>query len=754
MFIRINKNYIIFYHLLLYLSTGDSDLDSNNVKMSPILFRVPIKALSEISSADHIMINKQHLLVESTNKREGTFSTYTVESTLCSKTNSVFLKQNQPWKEEYSQTMFRIEYSIQEGNLDEPLQALVRAKQECHNGTRWKSSEEFVTKMKCDKAYFFDDRCIMSYDVDIESYTNIDPCITVEEGDHLVLFDSLTYKHRSVLVCKCNGQSTVEVIPSLNFYESENEESLNHDLVDLNSCVAYRVNYSQCLPPEDVLQRAKSTIGKIMLLKKNRLNPDHFVSWAKTGRECSISDSESEIKQKLKIADRRPQRYEKIMSPEEIKVGDHLFTKNESIHEIFYTSTHYFVTEKIANVVDPIFKVIHFVFGTTKEKEHKFNFETEDGSCPVYYRVIYPEGFSCDLAVKRARSLVGKKLQLAFGSTVVRWIKTGSEEGLEVQFLINNSAPTSKSQIACFTQLNPGDYLLVQDPQSESLIGSVKKAIVFDHHYIVVTVESPQKCTVIESWRRKVEKKPIAWSEKLSYFRINYDPGQCILAEESIKIAENALSNSKFVSRYWKPNSDYGRKSFVHFIKTGEKSINFEVLEDDRLFLQRELVTSALDLRVGDHIERPLSLAPDHAQHHMLVVDTLDHSACKVIHFRVEKSISRVLQFKKGDVVCENVDIFLTGDAFRVVYPERTDPRNGMDKLIGIVEGGKSRLQREMGNVRFAYYNNTIILAIVILLYNGNDSAFYILSYNIILKCSTIIFNDCHRCILCLYFTA
>lgn len=260
------------------------------------------------------------------------FSAYTLESTLGSK--AVTFKQNQPWKVQSSQTVFKIEYSIEEGSLCEPSQALGRAGGEYRNGSKWKSTEEFVTKMKCDKAYFFDDRCIMSYDVNIESYTSIDPCVTVEEGDHLVLFDSK--QHRSVLVCKCNDQTTVEVIPSLNYNvaAAESEESLYHDMVDLKSCVAYRVNYSQCLPPEDVVQRAKSTIGK-SVLKKNRLNPDHFVSWAKTGREFSISDSESEIKQKINIADRRPQRYEKVLSPEEIKVGDHLFTKNESIHEFF-----------------------------------------------------------------------------------------------------------------------------------------------------------------------------------------------------------------------------------------------------------------------------------------------------------------------------------------------------------------------------------------------------------------------------------
>ena len=199
-----------------------------------------------------------------------------------------------------------------------------------------------------------------------------------------------------------------------------------------------------------------------------------------------------------------------------------------------------------------------------------------------------------------------------------------------------------------------------------------------------------------------MEKKTLIcydWPDESSYYRINYDPGQCIPAEQSIEIAHRACSNSSFLSRYWKPNSECARETFVHFVKTGERSVNMENLEDDRLFLQREVVKSALDLHVGDHIERPLSIASSHAQHHMLVIEPVDHTICKVIHYRVERSIARVLKFKKGDVVSEEVDIFAHGDVFRIVHPERTDPRDGMEKLIGICEEGKTRLQSEIGKV-------------------------------------------------------
>ena len=308
---------------------------------------------------------------------------------------------------------------------------------------------------------------------------------------------------------------------------------------------------------------------------------------------------------------------------------------------------------RLAHTVNPVFSVIRFSKGVLIEAKHEFNPLIEDGSSQVY-RIVYPEEFPGELAVKRIKSLLKKRFLATCASSLMRWAKTGSEEGLEIDFLVNSCAPTSKSQIACFTQLNPGDYL-------------IKDTRAFDHHYLVISIESPTECTVIESWKRKVEEKSLTcnnWPDESTYYRVNYDPGQCIPAEHSIEIARNACSNAKFFSRYWKPNSECARESFVHFVKTGERSVNTDHLSDDRLFLQRELVKSALDLQVGDHIERPLALAPEHAQHHMLVMEPIDHTTCKVIHYRVEKSIARILKFKKGDVVSEEVNIFGYGDVF------------------------------------------------------------------------------------------
>ena len=669
---------------------------NQDLKLKPVLFKVLVKDLANINPADHIMINGQHYLIKSTYVENGTFSAYTViESSLPFVKSPVSLVTRE-WKKRLNESIVacKLDYSLQQGRYCEPLQTLERAEEERIIGSKWKSSEGFVSKIKCDTEYFFDDRCLINDDVHIVSCTLVTPNISINEGDHLVLFNEKAQtKFRSVLVYKSTGAETVDIMPPLTLTESDVKPSLSivieHEAIDLTNYLVYRVNYSQSLPSEDVLQRARSDNARDILVKHN-LNADFFISWAKTGKELPNFDSIlNELLKKPKIAEIRPVRYEKIMSPDEIQVGDHLFTKNIlDIVDYELQKTHFIIVKRLAHTVNPIFSVIQFSKGILIEAEHEFNPRIEDGSSQVY-RVVYPEEFPGELAVKRVRSLSKKRFLTTCASSLMRWAKTGSEEGLEIDFLINSCAPTSKSQIACFTQLNPGDYL-------------IKDTRAFDHHYLIVSIESPTECTVIESWKRKVEEKSLtcnSWPDESTYYRINYDPGKCIPAEHSIEIARNACSNVSFFSRYWKPNSECARGSFVHFVKTGERSVNIEHLSDDRLFLQRELVKSALDLRVGDHIERPLALAPEHAQHHMLVVEPIDHTTCKVIHYRVEKSMARVLKFKKGDVVSEAVNIFGYGDVFRIVYPERTDPRNGMEKLFGICEEGKTRLQTEVGKV-------------------------------------------------------
>lgn len=649
-------------------------IGNHDKHLKPILFKVEVNSLDDINPADHVVIEGQHYLVGSKNVDNGKFSVYTIDKPM-----SHFMKRTVRMGK-----CIRIDYCVYGNELIEPSLVLERAEKMLSESNDWsrKSSEGFVSKMKCGAEYYFDDRCLMSNNVRILSVTKVTSHISIEEGNHLVLLrNGMT--HQSVLVCKCINSRTIDVISPVDVTSTTiTSMIIEQKEIDICDYTVYRVNYSQSLPSDCVLERARSKVGEGIIA--TCANPHRFITWAKTGKMLDMPEEFPE-KSDLKIADVRPLRYEKIMSPDEIQIGDHLFTTtviNFIDREI--RKNHFLVTDRIPDVINPVFKVIYLSAGLhLKETEHEFNPHILEENTQVY-RVVYPEAFPCQLSIKRLRSQFKHQHFPTCAASLIRWAKTGSQEGLEANFLTDSSLPTSKSQLACFTQLNPGDYVV--------------KMSQFNHHYLVISVESPTECKVIESWRRKVEEKVITcnnWPNESTYFRINYDPGQCINAVQSIKMARDMCTNPNSFSRYWKPNSKCARESFVHFVKTGERSLNIENLQDDRLFLQREVIKSAFDLCIGDHIERPLSIAPTgDVKHHMLVVKPVSPTTCLVIHYKVEKSATRT---QKGDIICEVVDIFEHGDVFRIFYPERTDPKDGIGKLASkLSKEDRERLQNEI----------------------------------------------------------
>ena len=164
-------------------------------------------------------------------------------------------------------------------------------------------------------------------------------------------------------------------------------------------------------------------------MAKHNLNPDYFVSWAKPGKELPIVESFlSELLKKPKIAEICPVRYEKIMSPDEIQVGDHLFTSSIlDIVDFKLPRSHFIIVERIARTVNPVFNVVHFSKGILVEAEHEFNPKFEDRSSQVY-RVVYPEEFPGELAVKRIKSLLNKNLLATCAASLMRWAKQGQKK--------------------------------------------------------------------------------------------------------------------------------------------------------------------------------------------------------------------------------------------------------------------------------------------------------------------------------------
>ena len=232
--------------------------------------------------------------------------------------------------------------------------------------------------------------------------------------------------------------------------------------------------------------------------------------------------------------------------------------------------------------------------------------------------------------------------------------------------MTNISAPTSKSSIACFQQLNPGDYFIAEEDKMKPY-----------HHYLVLDVCSPTACTVMEVWYRTVRQSSIELNSKHTYFRLNYNAntGICRPAKESINLAQKLLKGSSF-------RSTHSRRKFVNFLKTGDDSqaVNIDSLLDDRILLPREKVKNAMQLKRGDHIERPLKGVGSFVDyfHHMIVLQPLDDRCCEVVHCLKGHVISGTSIRK------EVIDIFETEKVSRVKYTERIDPEEGITRLLKV----------------------------------------------------------------------
>ena len=352
----------------------------------------------------------------------------------------------------------------------------------------------------------------------------------------------------------------------------------------------------------------------------------------------------------------RPVSYKRVTAESclEIKPGDHLF-----VDYPYRYRWHFMVTEVCAE--PNVFKTVYFLRGAVKE-----TVETVDPTKSNVYKILYAEELSPDVAVKRARSRVGDvKLSMWARLKFVRWAKTGSDEGIEIDLMTNCSAPTSKSSITSFQQLNPGDYLIVEEG----------KATPF-HHCLVMEVTSPEYCTVMEVWYRMVT-QTVIWlnsRKKYNYYRLNYDT-----AKESISLARDLRDPEK--SPFF---SKYDRQIFVNYLKTGEdrQKVDVNSLQDDRILLPRKRVESARQLKRGDHIERPLKKIGKMTGccHHMLVLKPLDDRCCEVVHIR--KGHPRIT----GSAIRrEIVNIFEEGKVSRVKYAERIDPDEGIAQLLQVI---------------------------------------------------------------------
>ena len=594
-----------------------------------------MESIKDIEPADHIMDDSDHhWLVESVDIAASTFTGFTCKGQRVSITEVL-------WKDD----LFKIQYP--QCNM-ETSTILQKAHTELENKIEWNGSDRFVTKMKWGKSFAINKASLLDSSCAPVSCTRVTPHIVLDRGDHLMVKTDRGY--RSVLIEVILDANSVVCMPDL-----EGVQSRGDIIIEENE--AYRVNYSQHFSPEEVLARAESTVGR-RLLQCCQHDTSLFVSWAVTGRSLSVEPEKLIKKQELKMV--TPISYKRMNTENchEVQPGDHLF-----VDYPYRYRWHFMVTEVCAE--PNVFKTVYCLRGFVKE-----SVETVDPAELNVYKVIYDEEFAPKVAIERARSEVGNKKWSAWARLdFVRHVKTGSSDGVEIDLMTNSSVPSSKSSISCFKQLNPGDYLIIEERKITPL-----------HHCLVMEVSSPDCCKVMEVWYRKVCQTTfrLNLSERYKYYRLNYSStaGVCRSTKESISLARD-LEKSVFFSRR------YCRQTFVNYLKTGEDLLKVDVnsLQDDRILLPRERVESAMQLKRGDHIERPLKNLGKMTGfcHHMLVLEPLDGKCCKVVHCKKQK-----LTANCSAVEIEDVNIFLEGPVSRLKYMERIDPDEGIAKLLEV----------------------------------------------------------------------
>ena len=611
-----------------------------------------IHRLEQMKPGDHIIIepSKEHLLVVDAAPRENLYVAYTTDS------SGQVKKVEHPWKKNVG--ISRVSYRI--GTFAPVLSINNAEKQDLSL-----SSDEFVTMMKIGKPYCLLQQCLFTPDNGVCSYTPISPHTAVDEGDHIIIRDESSGKYNSIFIYKHISDFTFTVMPSPNDCNSL------YGQVDLTQFhESYRINYRESLPADQALIRACSPQGEEKL-RKHTNNPCVFISWAKIGKQISINQLLDQGNLSPEIVQLPPGQYKKI-SLDEIDVGDHLIQKQR----LYWF--HFMVTERTE---DPRQMKIIYCFRTSvKEEVMTLNPDK-------LFKIRYTECLPTETAIERARSQIHTRNYSPWARMqFVCWAKTGSDKGVEIDFLARSTRPVTKSTILSFGQLNPGDYLVKDE-------GTVKRV----HHFLVTEVHSPIHCFAIESWNTpgwfgRVRRTEVILDEKYSFYRINYDDHTCIASDEAIKTAQSYADNGTVAL----PRSAITRERFVNYIKTGDtEKMDISQLSDDRFFLQRIAVESALELKRGDHLESEMQksklptdglaytiasgVRDKKPYHHMMVVDAVNERRCTVIHF------SENPWEKRNEVNEEEIDLFLEGrNVFRIHYPERIDPEYSMIILNGI----------------------------------------------------------------------
>ena len=288
---------------LLYLDKEEDDI------CYPVLFKVPVESIDDITKGDHLVCKSKHYLVQ--NVQHDKFDAYT----LCD--NRCVLKTGM----KIPKGTYKVDYGEFEKTRSSE-QALESAQSTPpHSYKAWKCSSQFVTEMKCTIALSIDERCLIDHDISLTGCTSISLNRFVDVGDHLVIKPDGSTEFHSALIYKRVDEYKFLIMPPL-----PNSDS---DEVDLSPTVfageAYRIDYSQSLPQNEVLKRARCKSG----MSKQQGSSWDYVTWAKVGKSLPVLNistiTHNDHGVLIEVNSNVHQYYEKISSFSEIQKGDHIF---------------------------------------------------------------------------------------------------------------------------------------------------------------------------------------------------------------------------------------------------------------------------------------------------------------------------------------------------------------------------------------------------------------------------------------------
>ena len=304
----------------------------------------------------------------------------------------------------------------------------------------------------------------------------------------------------------------------------------------------------------------------------------------KSGKKLSLTLSDF-IKAKFAV--------EKINTVSQIHVSDHVIEcVNSTSHK------HYIITEiKKKSVFAVIFRQGGYI------KEEVLDFSNKQ----LNRLVCHQKSQSVQEALERAKLQLGQECQIPW------------DELLLTMQAKSSKMPVSKSQITAFSQLQLGNYVV-----KESRMGS-------SHHYIIAFIGLPDICTTVESFQGKISQENLPPPEPDKYpkfYRMNYEPGVCIAAKESVKLALSLVGKK------------YSRRGFVQCLKTNEENTeinessvevapqNRDVTEHVKSPVSKSEITDISQLRLGDYIVKEPRMGP---AHHYIITSIASSGTCNAV---------------------------------------------------------------------------------------------------------------------------